>query len=66
MSASKPVSRTILFEDPKIPGEDKTVAVVTFSAAKMVKLSNYFDLRDDEGKTLVTVTWPSTLKPREI
>lgn len=66
MSTSKPVQKTIVFEDPKAPGTNNVAAVVTFSSAKLVKGSNYFELRDGNDKTVVHLTWPSTLKPREI
>lgn len=66
MSTNQPVSKTVVFEDKRVQASDNVVAVVTFSAAKLVKSSNCYELLDGEGKTLVYIKWPDSLKPREI
>lgn len=66
MSESKPVVKTLVFDDPAAPGEDKNVAVATLSAMKLVVRGNYADLRDAQDKTVATLTWPTKYKVREI
>lgn len=66
MSAAKPVSKTLVFIDRQATHEKEYVAVVTVNAARIVQVSNYADLKDKDGQTICTVTWPSRYIVKEI
>lgn len=65
MSDTKPATRALLFFDSKSATPEQCVATVNVSAAKIVRNSNFLDLRDDKNATVATLTWPSTYRVKE-
>lgn len=66
MSNAKPATRALMFYDPKGADPEKCLATVNVTAAKTVLVSNFLDLRDANNATVVTVTWPSKYRVKEV
>jgi hypothetical protein len=50
--------------DPDKPEDQRAVATLT--AARIVLVSNYADLRDEHDNMVATLTWKGNVKVREI
>ena len=64
MSATQSKTLVLYVGDPNDQAGQKVVATVT--AARVVLVSQYMDLRDEHGKLIATLTWTSPVKAREI
>lgn len=63
---STPQTKTLMILEMLPDGIIVNVGVVTVTAAKLVKVSNYVDFRDAKGNTVATLTFPDKYRVREI
>ena len=63
---TKPESKTLIFYKDAPNDEQVELGVITLNGVKLVKCSQYIDVRDDKDQLVATLTWKSTVKVREV
>jgi hypothetical protein len=63
---SKPKTKTIVLYTGDNDDESNQKAVATLTAPRIVIVSQYADLRGEQGELIATITWTSPVKAREI
>ena len=63
---SKTQTKTLIFYQGDPNDDASTRGIATISAAKIVVVSQYADLKDANDKLVATLTWTGDVKVREI